>query len=272
MLGQSTANYSILDTPSVCNVLFHPRKTAGPVDGKGRFNEWMIPVGDGIQVGSRFYLTDSKCPVLLFFHGNGEIAADYNDIAPLFNNLGFNFVVVDYRGYGCSNGNPTVTAMMADCHRILEFVEKWKLKDGYTGPLVVMGRSLGSASALELADVHGDRIDGLVIESGFAWAGPLLQLLGINPDRIGFDDTVGIANVEKIRTFTKPTVIIHAEFDDIIPYSDGQTLFASSGANDKILVKIRGANHNDILMRGLDHYMDAIGNLAAKLANRGPGA
>ena len=87
---------------------------------------------------------------------------------------------MDYRGYGRSTGTPTVIAMMADCRVILAFAREWLEQRSFAGPLVVMGRSLGSASALELAASHPDLIDGLIIESGFAHAGPLLTLLGVD--------------------------------------------------------------------------------------------
>ena len=259
-------DYAALDRPEVLTFLFHPRQTPGPASSGGGFQEILIPVEGDVHVGARFHMAHAKGPTILFFHGNGEIASDYDDIGPLFNRLGINFMVVDYRGYGCSGGRPTVSAMMADCHRILDFTEKWKTDHRFAGPLIVMGRSLGSASALELADASGDRIDGLIIESGFAWAGPLLRLLGVDPERIGFDEASGFANVEKIQTVTKPTVIIHAEFDHIIPYSDGEALFEASGAADKVLIKVPGANHNDIFMRGLDRYLEAIAGLAKKLS------
>ena len=260
------SDYTVLDRPDVLKFLFHPRKTPGPVDGRGRFQEILIPVEGGVHVGARFHMAHAIGPTILFFHGNGEIVSDYDDMGPIFNRLGINFMAADYRGYGCSGGSPTVSAMMADCHRIFDFTEKWKAENGYTGPLIVMGRSLGSASALELAAACSDRIDGLVIESGFAWAGPLLRLLGVDPDRIGFDESKGFANVDKIRWFTGPTVVIHAEFDHIIPLNDGQALFEASGADDKVLVKIPGANHNDIFMRGLDRYLEAVSSLAEKLS------
>ena len=260
------ADYTALDRPDVLRFLFHPRKAAGTVDSGERFQEIRIPVEGDIRVGARFHMAHANGPTILFFHGNGEIVSDYDDIGPMFNRLGINFMAADYRGYGCSDGSPTVSAMMADCHRIFDFAEIWKTENGFTGPLIVMGRSLGSASALELAAACGDRIDGLVIESGFAWAGPLLRLLGVDPDRIGFDESSGFANVDKIRVFAKPTLIIHAEFDHIIPFSDGKALFDASVADDKILVQIPGANHNDIFMRGLDRYLEAIANLAEKLS------
>jgi pimeloyl-ACP methyl ester carboxylesterase len=83
-------------------------------------------------------------------------------------------------GYGRSTGQPTITAMMRDSHLVLDFVKKWLLDKGYKGPLILMGRSLGSASVLELASHYKDRIDGLIVESGFAFSDPLLQLLGVN--------------------------------------------------------------------------------------------
>ena len=88
-----------------------------------------------------------------------------------------------------------------------------------------MGRSLGSASVLELAAAHSNLIHGLIIESGFAYAAPLLKLLGIDIEALGFKEAHGFGNIDKIKAFAKPTLIIHAEFDHIIPFSDGQALF-----------------------------------------------
>ena len=261
-----SGDYAALDRPDVLPYLFHPRKTAGPLNDAGPFREVLIPVDDGIGVGARFHMAHASGPTILFFHGNGEIASDYDEIGPLFNRLGINFMVVDYRGYGCSDGSPTVSAMMADCHHIFTYVLNWRKRNGFNGPQIVMGRSLGSASALELATVSDPRIDGLIIESGFAWAGPLLRLLGVDPERIGFDESVAFTNLNKIAAFVKPTVIIHAEFDHIIPFSDGKALFEASGAADKELIQIPGANHNDIFLRGLDRYLEAITGLAKKVS------
>lgn len=262
MNDEIRADDSALDRPDVGMFLFHPRKSAPRTDSQDDFQEIRIPVSEGIAVGARFHTTDPCGATLLFFHGNGEIVADYDDIAPLFNRLGINFWVVDYRGYGISDGAPSASTMMADCHRIFDFAEKWKAEKGFSGPMIVMGRSLGSASALELAASHPDRIDGLIIESGFAWAGPLLRRLGVDPDRIGFDESAGFANVDKIKRFDKPTLIIHAEFDHIIPFDDGKALYDASPAGEKKLVTIFGANHNDIFLRGLDRYLEAVVDLA----------
>jgi len=251
-------DYAILDRPEVVNHLFYPRREWQMEKSFSSSQDILIPVDRDVAVGARFHAAGKAALNILFFHGNGEIVADYDDLAALYNRMNVNFLPVDYRGYGRSTGSPTVSAMMKDCHVIFEFVRNRLKDEGYTGPLVVMGRSLGSASALELAAAHKDAIDGLIIESGFAYAGPLLELMGVDARAIGFKEEEGFRNVDKIRAFNKPTLIIHAERDHIIPFSDGQALFDASPAEGKVFLKIPRANHNDIFALGLTEYMAAI--------------
>lgn len=251
-------DYKILDQTEALAAIFHPRPeltTPSPVEGR---SDHLIPVGPDVEIGARFHATAPGGPNLLFFHGNGEIVADYDDLGPHYNDRGINLMAADYRGYGRSSGNPTVSAMMADSHKIFDYVRAWLMQNGFDGPLIVMGRSLGSAAALELAAAHSDKIEGLIIESGFAYAGALLRLLGIDPDRLGFNEEAGFLNLTKITQYNGPTLIIHAEFDHIIPYSDAEALFSASTGHLKRLLKIEGANHNDILMRGFSTYIQAI--------------
>jgi len=255
-----------LDRPEVLMSLFHPRRELEITETGTQGMDIMIPVEKNDTIGARFHMADKQGSNILFFHGNGEIVADYNDLGPLYNKMGINFLPVDYRGYGRSTGRPTVAAMMHDSHAIFHFVNKWLLKHGYTGPMIVMGRSLGSAPALEIADSHKADISGLILESGFAWTAPLLQTLGVDPEMIGFKKETGFQNVDKIKTFDKPTLIIHAAQDHIIPFSDGEDLYSACSASDKTLLEIPGANHNDIFMRGLSEYMAAVKALADRLS------
>jgi hypothetical protein len=126
-----------------------------------------------------------------------------------------------------------------------------------------MGRSLGSAPAIELAATHADRVCGLIVESGFAFAGPLLELLGVDAAAIGFREETAFRHLEKIARFQGPLLVIHAEFDHIIPFSDGQALFDAGTSPRKTLLKIPGANHNDILAHGFADYLAAVERLAA---------
>jgi pimeloyl-ACP methyl ester carboxylesterase len=261
-------DYSALDVPEVLLSLFHPRPEFRLSGEAAVGRNLLIPVADGAKVGARFHLEKPGSPTLLFFHGNGEIVADYDELASSYLRQGVNFLPVDYRGYGRSTGSPTVSAMMTDSHKIFAFVRRWLPEQNYTGPLLVMGRSLGSAPALELAASYPKAVAGLIVESGFALAGPLLELLGVDLEAIGFEEKACFRNVEKIKAYSGPTLIIHAEYDQVVPFADGVALFEASGAADKKLLKIPNANHTDILMQGLTEYMAAIKVMADK-ARRG---
>lgn len=270
MFDISQIDYSILDQPEILMFLFHPRPEwgeRGPQDGA---QDFLIPVEEDVAVGARLHVSGKDAPFILFFHGNGEIVGDYDEMGPLYNQLDINFMAADYRGYGRSTGRPTVTSMMRDCHLIFDFTTKWMQDNGFSGPLILMGRSLGSASALELAARYKSEIDGLIVESGFAYAGPLLTLLGVNLRAMGFKEEAGFGNVDKISQFPRPTLIIHAEMDHIIPFSDGQALYDASRAEDKRLLRIPGANHNNIFMLGLTQYMQEIKALAERVIARTP--
>ncbi len=258
MIERSDSDYSLLDRPEILMGLFHPRPEYGSIERVANTIDVSIPVESNILVAGRFHMKDKSAPNILFFHGNGEIAGDYDELGPVYNRMGMNFLVVDYRGYGRSTGRPTVSTMMGDCHAIFEFTKGWLGENGYGGAFIVMGRSLGSASALELINRHKDRINGLVLESSFANTGTLLEFLGVNASEIGFSEEKGFRNLEKIRAWDKMTLIIHAEFDHFFPFSEAQALYDACLSPSKTLLKIPGANHNDIFMRGFDAYMKAV--------------
>jgi pimeloyl-ACP methyl ester carboxylesterase len=261
------SDYSRYDQPVITNSLFYPRSEEQPSLTGKNIIELSIPVDDGIHIGGKIFIAGTAAPSILFFHGNGEIVIDYDDLGPMYVNLGINFIPVDYRGYGRSDGNPSVSSMMKDCHAIFEYVRKWLADSGYDMTFIVMGRSLGSASALELASCYHDRINGIIIDSGFAYTLPLLRIIGINPDRLGLREDDGPSNLDKIRKFNKPTLILHAEHDHIIPYSDGKMLFDSSPAANKKMLTIPIADHNTIFMHGLREYLAAVKEFADRITS-----
>ena len=179
MIDPSTIDYSPFDKPEICRRLFYPRRAPDPGKSEG-FESLMIPVAQDVALGGLFHESGKEAPTILFFHGNGEIVTDYDDIGAMYRRMGINFLPVDYRGYGFSTGRPTVTEMMRDSHRVFHFVTSWLGERGFSGPVVLMGRSLGSAPALEIAFHNGEGIAGLIVESGFARILPLLRLLDID--------------------------------------------------------------------------------------------
>jgi fermentation-respiration switch protein FrsA (DUF1100 family) len=265
-MGQSKTDYSAFDHPDILAFLFHPRPEDFSAPLPENAESVVIPVSGGEQIGACFHRAGQDAPTILFFHGNGEIVADYNDIAPLYNQIGLNFFPVDYRGYGRSTGRPSVSAMMNDCRDVFDFIGKWLETNGYPGPLIVMGRSLGSACALELAAACPDKIDALIIESGFAYALPLLRLLGIPVESLNLQEEDGFRNIDKIRPFTKPALIIHAQYDHIIPFSDGQALYDACQSEYKRMLEIKGADHNSIFFNGMEDYLQAVRKLAVSLS------
>lgn len=265
MVNDVKKNYTLLDHPEILQFLFHPRGDFSPPSTENNSKLFSFNVNDEATVGAKFHPAGSNAPTIIFFHGNGEIASDYDDLAPLYIQKGINFFVFDYRGYGTSTGTPTVTSMMNDCHLLFQKALTWLTENNYTGPVIIMGRSLGSASALELAASYADDIDGLIIESGFAWILPLLKLLGgySNSD---ITEEHGPMNYEKIKRYSKPTLIIHAEFDHIIPFSDGKTLYENSASPSKRFLEIKGADHNTLLYYGINEYMTAVRNLVSEVS------
>jgi pimeloyl-ACP methyl ester carboxylesterase len=262
----TSVDYGPLDRPEILQHLFHPRPespAAAPPEGS---IDLTVPVAPGVSLGARLHPAGAAAATLLFFHGNGEIVADYDDLGPLYARLGINFLAVDYRGYGRSDGRPTVSAMMADAQAVLAFVRDYLKGRGWSGPLLAMGRSLGSASALALAAGHGDAVAGLIVESGFAYAEPLLGRLGVDTARIGAQNLRLFDNIDMMRAVRRPTLIIHAERDHIIPFSDARALFEASPAADKTLLPIPAANHNDIFFHGLEAYLQAVKELVERVA------
>jgi len=253
---EQTRTYEKLDRPEVKAALFYPRQdtTALPVGAQ----DHGIEVEAGVVLGARFFLTADPAAVnLLFFHGNGEVIADYDDVGPQYNAQGINFLAVDYRGYGQSTGAPTVSAMIQDAHRVLHWVLAWLAKEGRTGHLVVMGRSLGSVSAIELAATE-KAVAGLIVESGIAQTLPLLRTLGLDVQALGIAEADGFGNLEKICQVQKPTYILHAQHDQIIPVVLAEELQSACGARSKEFQMIPGADHNNILTMTGKLYFQAI--------------
>jgi fermentation-respiration switch protein FrsA (DUF1100 family) len=253
---EQTQTYEKLDRPEVLGALFHPRPDTTPLPAGAQ--DHAIEVEPGVVLGARFFLTaDPGAVNLLFFHGNGEVVGDYDDVGPLYNAQGINFLAVDYRGYGRSTGTPAVGAMIRDAHRVLSWVRGWLAGQERTGRLAVMGRSLGSVPAIELA-ASEEAVDGLIGESGIARTLPLLRLLGLDVQALGIAESDGFGNLQKIALVQKPTYILHAQHDQIIPLSEAEELQSVCGARSKEFQMIPGADHNNILALTGKLYFQAI--------------
>lgn len=247
----------VLDQPKIHQVLFHPVKM--PESGKSDQRNLFFEVEPGVKIGCRFYKADENYPTILFFHGNGEVAYDYDDIAPIFNEKKINLLVADYRGYGHSDGYPTIVNILNDGKVLFANVKKLIEDSGYLKKLFIMGRSLGSLCAIEIAR-ENEYPAGLIVESGSATNfRNYLALFDLVPfEHPVWEEGRNFFNKEKIRMIKIPTLIMHAEFDSLIPLSEAKINFENSGAKNKKLVIIPRADHNTIMFADQDLYFNSL--------------
>ncbi|MFB0559681.1 MAG: alpha/beta hydrolase [Candidatus Lokiarchaeia archaeon] len=244
---------SFLDRPEILSFIFYPRRDFGESRmGTTHF----IEVEEGVDIGCRFYLSGKDCPSILYFHGNGETVGDYDWVSPSFNRRGINLFVADYRGYGLSDGRPTISNLVIDSHPIFEGFKEIVASEKCRDSLFLMGRSLGSVPVVELAYHYQDEIKGLIVESGAANTFKILfRLFGFEINDSLKEKLEAASNKAKIRKVRVPTLIIHAEQDSLIPLTEGRDLYENSGAKDKEIYIIPGADHNTIwLVGGEDYY------------------
>lgn len=256
--------YTKLDQPEILATIFYPEKcpkTPLPENAQ----DIAIAVATDVVIGCRFYIHEKSSPNILFFHGNGEKVCEYDEIGPMYNAAGMNFLVVDYRGYGWSNGTPTVTNMLEDAEVLFQETRNWLSQNEYSGGFFLMGRSLGSVSAIDLAKNHEDDIKGLILESAIADTIPLARNLGLDLEDNDFTEEDGFKNIQKIEKVTKPTFIFHGARDELITAAEAEKLQAHCGARTKEFVIIPGAQHNTMITVGGRLYFETIKAFINKL-------
>ncbi|HEY86940.1 MAG TPA: alpha/beta hydrolase [Dehalococcoidia bacterium] len=255
---------SILDRPDILEIIFPVVYSpfyslyylqSSPSD----VPSYSIEVEEGIKIDCGFWVSGKECSSILYFHGNGETVTSHDWVAPFYNQRGINLFVADYRGYGSSNGKPTISNMIGDAHTIFKGFNEIIEKEGFKRGLFIMGRSLGSMPAMELAYNYQDDIRGLIIESGTANNfRRLWDYLGITKKEAILSEESLFLNKVKIKQVHKPTLIIHGEYDQIISVKEGEELHGNSGAQDKRLLIIPGADHNDVMIVKQSLYFDTI--------------
>jgi pimeloyl-ACP methyl ester carboxylesterase len=165
--------------------------------------------------------------------------------------------VADYRGYGASGGAPTLTDLVHDAHTIFKKVREELSRRKLRSDLWVMGRSLGSISALELAYHHQEEMKGLIIESGFPSVVRIMVHLGIPVHGMGLEK-IDLECLEKIKRISLPTLIIHGKQDSLVPLKNAEDIYQHLGTQEKELLVIPSATHNDIMLVGFMDYFNTI--------------
>ena len=199
---------------------------------------------NGIKLDAVFAETTTPAETkktILFSHGNaGNLLHRVGKIDKMCT-AGFNVFIYDYRGYGRSEGSPTVTNAISDGKTAL----KWLLdaKKISSKNIVLYGESLGTGVAAELLRESGLQFAALVHESGFAslsaMAGRRIPLVG------SYILKRDLPTSETIRNYHGRLLVIHSRKDEVIPYSDSELLHNICPSPHKTLYTIEGAGHND---------------------------
>jgi len=243
---------SIFDSKEFNQNLFFPR--ADYSDNSMLVDEIFVEVEPGCKIHIRRHTNREAKFTLLFFHGNGEIVSDYDGLAAYFTSLGCELVVCDFRGYGKSGGTPTLRNVIKDSVKIYSFLKDNKKLQ----PCVcVMGRSLGSAPAIELCVQFSD-ISCCILESGFADPIPLVERRGLHIEKVTPEENKLFNNSEKIRSITCPVLIMHGEDDFLITIQEAHLNYQNAGSKHKIINILEGVGHNDMMMANDNSYFKCL--------------
>jgi alpha-beta hydrolase superfamily lysophospholipase len=258
--------FDVLDHPWVNAAVFFPRPDPGRRPPEGSV-DLRVSVAPNTALSVRLHPAAPANPTILHFHGNGEIVADYDDLAEVYRRLGASLACADYRGYGLSDGHPSLSALVRDAHPVFDALLRLLRERGHNGTVIVMGRSLGSAPAIELAASRGNELGGLIIESGFARTTPLLALFGLSPSDFGLSGAPWRDNEDKMRQVSIPLLLLHAEGDTLLPPWNAERNLGQAASVRKRLVMIPHADHNTIIGGGGGLYWRAIAEFLALVSS-----
>ena len=139
-------------------------------------------------------------------------------------------------------------------------MQEWRVDYDYISTLdleLIAGRDFNKQFSTD--------VDGMIIESGFAHTRPVLSALGIDVDGLGVTEEDGFGNLLKIKSYLRPTLIIHGALDQIIGVSEAGELHAECGGGSKELQVVPGADHNSIIEVGGSLYFDLVAGFVRKL-------
>ena len=215
------------------------------------FEDVTITASDGVKINGWFVPAPEPRGTLLFFHGNAGNISRRLDSIEIFRDLGFSVFIIDYRGYGKSEGRPSFSGVAEDAEAAWRYLtdERRIPPDG----IVVFGRSLGGAVAMQLMRRVKPR--ALILESTFSSLPEMIRIPFLVPaTRFVAGDVFNSA--EAALALTVPTLCLHSPDDGIVPYRLGRRLYESV-ASEKTFVELHGG-HNSGFLESIDIYRPAL--------------
>jgi abhydrolase domain-containing protein 17 len=213
----------------------------------------MLQTADKGQVSAVYLANPQAKYTVLYSHGNGETLGDiYADLITL-QKLNFNVLAYDYRGYGLSPGQASVANSYQDVEAAYDYLIN--ILKVPADRIIIFGRSVGSGPSTYLASRRSSA--GLILESAFTSTFRVVIPVKILP----FDKFPNQDHLAKIRV---PILLIHGTDDQVIPFSHGESLYATA-QEPKMFLAIAGADHNDVRAVGGNAYIKAIQDFATGL-------
>lgn len=246
------------------SLLFHPtRFPDGNWNPRGsNWDRGALPVedawfasADGTKLHGWYFPHDQARAVVLFCHGNaGNLSHRADLIRYLHDHHKLSVMIFDYRGYGRSEGTPEVPGILEDARAARAWLAR---RAGIAeNQIVLMGRSLGGAVAVDLAAADGAR--GLILESTFTSVSDVAAI------KVPFGGSLvrnQLDSLAKIGKYRGPLLQSHGDADRVIPYENGLRLFQAA-SEPKRFVTIPGAGHGDPqsvqYYQALDRFIDTL--------------
>jgi hypothetical protein len=242
----------IMMTPHVLERLFvyYPSKgfIGSPGDLGLDYRDLFLTADDKVRVHGWFVPAPGATITLLIFHGNAGNISHRLEWIQLLHELNCHVLIIDYRGYGKSEGSPFEQGLYLDARAAY----RWWIReqDGPGQQLVVVGESLGGCVAVDLAAETNPA--GLILQSTFTSARDMARTifpLGLLQPLTG----IRFDSASKITRIRCPKLVIHGSRDEIVPFGLGMKLYESA-LPPKTFYEVRGAGHNDLVWTGGTEY------------------
>lgn len=213
-----------------------------------------------------FYIGDESRiatdTIILYCHGNAGNIDNYWNRAKLLANLGsknrFGVLIMDYRGFGMSEGAPTESGLYADVDACMV----WLKDKGLTNDrLVIYGFSLGTAPATELSAYPRTLTPSkLILEAPFASTQVMTDdASGIHLPATNFTNNK-VNNADKIKDVKQPFCWFHGIADDFLSMkAHGEVVYKNYDGPYREAHRVESAGHSDLpLIMGYDAYSEAV--------------
>jgi alpha-beta hydrolase superfamily lysophospholipase len=198
-----------------------------------------------------------EAKVWLYLHGNGSNVGDEVKRAFWFHQLGFSTLLIDYRGYGRSEGKfPTESSVYEDVEAAWNYLTQ--VRHIPAEQIFLYGHSLGGAIAIDLALRHPN-LAGLVVEGSFtamrSMVAHLYRQFLIFPVKLLLHQRFD--SLSKVRSLAMPILLIHGTADPVVPAHMSQALFTAATEPKKLLL-VPEAGHHNVEELGSVQYLQAI--------------